>query len=452
MLIDFTIENYTSFKDEKLFSLLCNTKKVKEDLALLSLYEDKYKIYPFSVLLGPNASGKTNLFKAISDFRDFVIFSSQATKDNSIPAYKPFKLNSSTIKAPITFDIEFTSNENHYSYKVIFDEKKIITEELYIFNSGKKLTKSYLFKRDSQNISYGSKIKGEKAVYKTLLLPNRLLLSVMGENVNDCLVQHAYSFFKNELDVVFPHQGLDNKFNKIKTDKIINKFPKMKKLIISLLKSADIHINNIEIKHSDEIEKALKSQNEENSLDDEFLINMFSNKTYFSHPSYNGRYEEEKEVFFDFAASESSGTNRLYELSGSIIMALIKGSVLMIDELSSCLHPNIESFIVELFSSKDINVNGAQLIINTHNVNVIDNGKLTREQIWFTDRNCYGESDLFCLDEFDKNLIRDYAKFGKSYFENRVGGLPNICFNLFKEALDTYYAQKEEKDKNKKGK
>jgi AAA15 family ATPase/GTPase len=123
-------------------------------------------------------------------------------------------------------------------------------------------------------------------------------------------------------------------------------------------------------------------------------------------------------------------------------MALLSGSILIIDQLSSCLHPNIELFIVELFLSKDINTKGAQLLINTHNANIIDNGNFTREQVWFTDRNNYGESDLFCLDEFDKNIIRDYAKYGKSYFENRMGGLPNICVDTFRKELESYYAQK----------
>lgn len=444
MLIDFTLKNYTSFKDEKTFSFLCDSKHVKEDVAVLNLY-DKFKIYPTSVLLGPNASGKTNFFRALSDLADFVKTSYRFPKDNKISAYKPYKLNSSTENAPITFDIEFTHKNRHFSYIVVFNQFEIISEELYLFNNGKKLTKSFLFKRSYQEIVFGSKAKGEKTVYKTLLLPNRLLLSVIGQSTNEDLIQEAYNFFAKDIYIIFPqYESLP--IHKYEVETILTKIPKSKNLIIALLKAADLQISDIEIKQDENIRDFIKNNikpaKKADFIVNDNFINMGSNKTFFGHHSYNVNYEQEKDVFFNLLESESSGTKKLYELSVLIILALISGSVLIIDELSSCFHPNIESFIVELFSAKDININGAQLLINTHNVNIIDNGNFTREQVWFTDRNKYGESDLFCLDEFDSNAIRDYAKYGKSYLENRVGGVPNICLELFKEAFKSYYSQK----------
>ena len=450
MLIDFTIKNYTSFKDEKTFSFLCSSTKVQDNIALNPIESDRYKLYPFSVLLGPNASGKTNLMKALNDFQDFVVNSYNAPKDDRIPAYKPFKLNPKTKVAPTTFDIEFIYNNNHYSYKIVFEEKKIISEILYIFNNGVKLTKSLLFNREKETITYGIKVKGEKAVFSTLLVPNRLLLSIMGQNSNSEIIQDAYYFFRDGLSVLFQQSQESFGWNKYNTEKLLKKDEKLKNLTIAMLKSADFQISDIKSFHDKKIEEKIKKLLANNKQEDEdedaknSFVNLFSNKILFGYPAFDDDKKMVKDEYLNFQFSESSGTHKLFELAGNVLSSLINGSVLMIDELSSCLHPNIELFIVTLFLSKEINVNGSQLLINTHNVSLIDSGELSREQIWFTDKNNFGECDLFCLNEFDKNKIRDYAKYGKTYLENRLGGLPNICLEAFKKELKLYYAQKEE--------
>ena len=440
MLIDFTIKNYTSFKDEKTFSFLCSSTKVQDNIALNPIESDRYKLYPFSVLLGPNASGKTNLMKALNDFQDFVVNSYNAPKDDRIPAYKPFKLNPKTKVAPTTFDIEFIYNNNHYSYKIVFEEKKIISEILYIFNNGVKLTKSLLFNREKETITYGIKVKGEKAVFSTLLVPNRLLLSIMGQNSDNEIIQDAYYYFRDGLSILFPN---NNEYSKYGTEELLKKDKKLKNLTIAMLKAADFQISDIKTVHDkkmeEEIKKTLGFENEDAK---KFYIDTFSDDTFFGHPAFNDDKKSVEDEYLSYQNSESSGTHKLFELAGNVLSSLINGSVLMIDELSSCLHPNIELFIVTLFLSKEINVNGSQLLINTHNVSLIDSGELSREQIWFTDKNNFGECDLFCLNEFDKNKIRDYAKYGKTYLENRVGGLPNICFEGFKKELESYYAKK----------
>lgn len=445
MLIDFTIKNYTSFKDEKFFSFLCSSTKVKDNVALISLENDKYKVYPFSVLLGPNASGKTNLMKALYDFREFIINSYKAPKDEIIKAYKPYKLNTNSKESPISIDMEFTSKENHYSYNVVFTKDSIISEELYLFNNGVKLTKSFLFKRKGNDVVYGVKVKGEKTVFNTLLLPNRLLLSVIGGNSTTGTIQNAYQFFKDELIILFPQNEIENQSNNYSTNKLLKDNLALKNLIIAMLKAADIQISDIVVKRNKRLEdlweKVSPNSKEPDSKD--IFIESLLNQTFFAHPLYNDNQELVASEYLDFENSESSGTHKLYILAGAILLSLINGTPLIIDELSSCLHPNIELFIVKLFLSKEININGAQLLVNTHNISLIDSGDLTREQVWFTDKNNYGESDLFCLDEFDKNKIRDYAKYGKNYLENRIGGLPNICFEIFKKELNLYYAKKE---------
>lgn len=439
MLIDFTVRNYTSFKEEKLFSFLCTSNNVKKDVALSSLYDDKIKTYPVSVVLGPNASGKTNLIHALYDFRNLVKKSNQFVKDQDILMYNPFILNSLTKNAPTKFDIEFAYDNNHFQYLIEFNRNTILKEELYLYKNKAKLTKSFLYKRKMDEIVFGTKYVGEKAIFKTLLLPNKLLLSLIGESSNESVIQSAYKFFISGLDIIYPQREEYAISNKYYTEYSIKNNPKFKTIVIALLKSADIQISDIIIDHNDNLEKKLHEDNPEIN---EILINDIATKTYFAHPLFDEKNNNIGKELLNFKNSESSGTKKLYEISTSIIYSLLMGNTLIIDELSSCLHPNVESFIVKLFSSNEININGAQLLFNTHNVNSIDKeDEFMKEQIWFTDRNKYGESDLFSLDEFDSNKIRNYAKYGKTYFDNRVGALPDICFNIFKEELYKYYGK-----------
>jgi AAA15 family ATPase/GTPase len=424
MLIDFTIQNYLSFKDKKTFSFLCNSRNVEDDKKLLSIDEGTYKLYTTSVILGPNASGKTNFLKALSDFKLFVTKSNNFEVGKKNPYYKPFKLNTDTINSPTIFDIEFVENNDHYSYIVEFDEDKVISETLYIFTKKKKLAKSLLFERKEQSVNYGNKFKGNKAVFNTVLLPNKLLLSIVG-NSNNEILDSAYSFFSEGLNTDFPYQKNNILFSKYATALLAKKGLDLKDLTLEMLRAADLQINDIEYK-KDEYKGTLE---------------LFSTEPYFKHNIYNNDYNKQNEVSFNLYDEESAGSNKLFELASIILLALISGSVLVIDELSSCFHPKIELFLVDLFLDKEININGAQLLFNTHNINIIDNNRFTREQVCFTDRNRYGESDLFCLDEFDKNLIRDYANYGKSYSDNRLGALPTPCFKSFKEAVRAFYAK-----------
>ena len=428
MLIDFTIKNYLSFKDEKTFSFLCNSKNVKEEVKLLSVDEGKYQLYTASVILGPNASGKTNFMKAFVDFRSFVTHSSNYEINQIIPCYKPFKLNTKSLESPTIFDIEFVNDNQHYSYKVEFNGTKVISETLSIFTKKINLSKSILLERKEQEVIYGAKFKGNKAVFSTLMLPNKLLLSLIG-NSNNEMLKPAYDFFSKGLNTDFSDQKNNVRSSKYTTTSLITGNMDLKELTIKMLKAADIQVTDIEF------------GKDKNSEFEKETSELSKDIPFFKHDVFDENHSLKNETLFDLYGEESAGTNKLFEMASFILITLIEGKVLIIDELSSSLHPKIELFIIKLFLDNEINVKGAQLLINTHNINIIDNNLFTREQVWFTDRNKYGESNLFCLDEFDKNLIRDYANYGKSYCDNRLGALPNPCLKSFKDDLIAYYAQ-----------
>lgn len=125
-----------------------------------------------------------------------------------------------------------------------------------------------------------------------------------------------------------------------------------------------------------------------------------------------------------FDEDESSGTRKFFALSGLIIDILEKGTVLVVDELDAKLHPNIVSKIVEMFNSSYFNPKNAQLIFNTQNTNILKENTFRRDQIWFIDKNRYGESRLYSLADFKLTKVSKYDRFEENYLRGKYGGTP----------------------------
>jgi len=127
---------------------------------------------------------------------------------------------------------------------------------------------------------------------------------------------------------------------------------------------------------------------------------------------------------------ESHGTRKFFDLSGPIIDTLLKGKTLVVDELDTQLHPALIRGICELFNSKKLNPQNAQLIFVSHNTNILDKDLLRRDQIWFIEKDQFGASELFSLVEFkDKEngrKVRNDASYEKSYLKGIYGAVPCV--------------------------
>ena len=129
MIIDFTIKNYLSIKDEISLSFLSNKKNISNDQKIIPVEDGRYNLYTFSAIYGPNASGKTNIIKALSDLIGFINFSHKLDLDRPIPAYKPFRLDKFNLTQPTAFEIEFIAEGIRYIYIIEFTKNEIIKEE-----------------------------------------------------------------------------------------------------------------------------------------------------------------------------------------------------------------------------------------------------------------------------------------------------------------------------------
>lgn len=414
-----------SFRDATTLSLESESITEHEDTHTFKYHE--LKLLKTVVIYGANASGKSNLLKAMKVMRDLILYSSKesnATEDINVT---PFLLNNQSANTPTIFEIEFTHNALIYRYGFSVDKKKIHEEWLYLsrYRQNKREMKLFDRKGDKYDLPKSSPFYTEGKGLQAKTRDNALFLSVVA-NFNGKIALEIQSWMENFKFI----SGMNNRsINRIGD---LLKKPNYKEKILKLIKAADIGIEDLTI---EEVEHDLS----------EFLgvLNLNSKKSVKSQVLYSVRKtfnEDEDEVglqTFDVGASESEGTKKFLALVGPMIEILENGGVLLVDELDAKLHPHLTRKIVEMFNSYDVNKSNAQLIYATHDVTNLTNKLFRRDQLWFVEKDRLGSSELFSLADFrdvDDKKIRKDASYAKDYMLGKYGAIPK--FHSWKRALE----------------
>jgi AAA15 family ATPase/GTPase len=413
MLVDFTIKNYRSFKNESLFSMVAEKKKEDIPNNLFNISEDSdISLLKTAVVYGANASGKSNLLLAFDTLKNFILNSTDLKLDQEIPYYKPFLLDVETRNQPMLFEIEFiTAEPMRYRYSVEFDKTQIISEKLIFFpeKNGRNL-----FERDgvTGKYSWGRDLKGKKESLTGEVLKNVLFLSkAANNNESDERLRAIYRYFRTNF--MF-HTSADSSrtevyLTSLKMNDLSQKG--FNESLIEFLKSADLGISSVRVR-------------KEKTIDD------LSTKVDIGHRVFSRTNETGEDHFFQLQ-DESAGTIKMFDLAGKIIDTLRNGNVLIVDELDSSFHPLMSEYILSIFNDPVKNPKNAQLIVATHDAYLLDSEKLRRDQIWFVEKDKYGASNLYSLDEFEKSEVRKNVPFDRWYLSGRFGALPLIDKKLF---------------------
>lgn len=413
MLVDFTIKNYRSFKNESLFSMVAEKKKEDIPNNLFNISEDSdISLLKTAVVYGANASGKSNLLLAFETLKNFILNSTDLKLDQEIPFYKPFLLDVETRNQPMLFEIEFiTAEPMRYRYSVEFDKTQIISEKLIFFpeKNGRNL-----FERDgvTGKYSWGRDLKGKKESLTGEVLKNVLFLSkAANNNESDERLRAIYRYFRTNF--MF-HTSADSSrtevyLTSLKMNDLSQKG--FNESLIEFLKSADLGISSVRVRK-------------------EKTINDLSTKVDIGHRVFSRTNETGEDLFFQLQ-DESAGTIKMFDLAGKIIDTLRNGNVLIVDELDSSFHPLMSEYILSIFNDPVKNPKNAQLIVATHDAYLLDSEKLRRDQIWFVEKDKYGASNLYSLDEFEKSEVRKNVPFDRWYLSGRFGALPLIDKKLF---------------------
>ena len=438
MILQFSIKNYKTFKEKAVLSLIASNydKETRENENIYYNEEFGLRLLKSAVIYGANASGKSKLLDAFAFMRKYVINSSKESQKGDKIDVDPFRLNSETEKESSEFEIIFVYKKVLYRYGFEVTKKRVISEWLFYKPKTKEIE---LFYRDNNNFDTHSRSfsKGKTIIKEGLVRDNALLLSVAAQ-FNDTTSINVVDWFKRLKTLSGLNESDYQSYTMSKTEDPIHKAK-----ILNLLKAADLGIKDINLQKLDvdKLPKDLPKHLKEKILKEVHKENaQYVSDVLTIHKKYDSNGNSINNVSFSLDDDESSGTRKFFALTGPILDVIENGYTLVIDELDSKLHPNLLCSIVSLFNSKELNTKNAQLIFNTHDTNLLSTGLFRRDQIWFTDKNKYGEAKLYSLADFKSDEVKKNEPFEENYIRGKYGAVP---FLGFFENLNTLLSQYE---------
>jgi len=408
MLLEFRVSNFRSFRDEVVLSLAAAPDDLHLETHTRPTGLDKIKRSLNSVaIFGPNAGGKTNIVLALQFMQSMVMTSNQVAPDQD-NILMPFRLRSNYTDHASRFEATFVLFGTRFQYGFELNRKRIMEEWLLVYEKAKPqvwFSRTYDAKRNKYDFRFSDYFLGTKKVLEAATRKETLFLTTAVQLNNEQL-KPIYQQFAEEM-AIFPQGGsigFGYSSGYVAEDRNKDK-------VTSLISAADTGISRIGMD---------KRPGRQFSIDINSGVQLHADTDVhiplFGHHSGNKVYDIEY-------GEESSGTQILFNLSGPILDILERGRILVVDELDRSLHPILVDMLVGLFNDPSTNKNGAQLIFTTHDVSLMANQKLRRDQIWFAEKDNEQVSHLFSLLEFSP---RKQEALEKGYLGGRYGGIPII--------------------------
>ena len=415
MLIRFRVENHRSiYKEQELSFVAAPLAELPEkvvhtkqkDLALLRAVG----------IYGANASGKSTVLDALKFMQSAVLNSQRTWKpDGGVPR-SPFLLDPEAVSKPSFFEVDFLLDGSRYTYGFAVDSNLVLEEWLYAYPQGRKqkwFTRGVL---ESPKFSFSRLLTGENKSIQALTRDNSLFLSAAAQN-NHAMLSPIFQWFSNSLTFI---NELNREFNL--TTALTFLEPEYQSGILSIMQNSDLGITNIDIEE-EEISDISKDTFKSLFIDMPDAMALINGSPLMKHVSLRHRTEVVgNDITIPFK-DESRGTQALFAVAGPIVETLSKGGLLSIDELDASLHPLMAVEIVKMFNDSKRNPHNAQLLFNTHDTNILECGDLRRDQIWFTEKDKNGATQLYPLTDYK---ARREENLKRGYLQGRYGAVPYI--------------------------
>ncbi|MED5616541.1 AAA family ATPase [Janthinobacterium sp. P210005] len=415
MLIEFSVSNFRSFREKQTFSMVAAPRLHRRDNVFTPdvVGEKLPDLLKVAAIYGPNASGKSNLLKALDIIRTMTGMSPA----DYVPV-KPFRFDKKLVSAPSSFEYHFVNNKLRYQFNLSATASRILEERLVSFPGGEAVT---LYERQyseeyGEVYSFSDQLEGGSELHKVwtrLTNPTTLFLAQAVANSSEEINQLSFplDWLRRGLFVVV------NKMEELAMSckNLVKENPIFAQEVANFLQEIDVPVTAIRTEDSSKV--AVKNMlsllySEKDSKNK----NNLTSTTTFTHRTALG------EADFDYD-EQSEGTKNLFGFFlpwGIIESGDSFFSVMGIDELDSSLHPEIVANLIERFLKRTKNT---QLIFTTHDTHLMDTKLLRRDQIWLTERDMNGATQLRSVYEFEGRESEDVEK---RYFEGRYRSLPNI--------------------------
>jgi len=411
MLLEFTVNNFKSIKDTINFSMLASPRDKGNTFEIR-----KYEILESAIVYGANASGKSNFLKALAFMARVALNQDKIIQSTDKLPYFPFKLNTETENSSSSFEIVFFIDTTKYRYGFEIDATTVYSEWLYADENGKE---AKLFYRDEEDEElYVNRLKFKEGL-KLKVSNNQLFIWKCDQEGGEISASILHWFNRlNMIDGMEHEQYIDYAMSQMKDNK-------SKAELISLIKTADIGIEDAILDEEDVPKEFIEQLPLSNEIKELLSERTFKNRSLMTyHKKFDKDNNEIGLTIFELDKEESKGTRKFFKMSAPILNTLREGKILIIDEMDASLHPMLTKHLIRLFHNKKINKFHAQLIFATHDTNLLNPVLFRRDQIWLTEKDKYGSTDLFSLVQF-KN-VRKQEDFEKKYLQGKYGAIPYL--------------------------
>ncbi len=425
MLIEFTFENYRSFRDEASLSLEATGLSSFKNSIIES---NSLKLLPSIAIYGKNGGGKSNVIRAFWLAVQFIKNAQRTQHENAEIPVIPFALNDYSQSLPTRFEFIYCLDRIKYWYGYSATREKVIEEYLYHAPKGQK---AIVFKRDGQHFVFTEE-KAKRTLISETVAENQLFFSVAC-TMNDTACINAMRWFRDYIFFSRDYSDIPRQLIEYSEDK------NMLKAISDYAKAADVGIEDMRF------ELNSKEVNEDSPFPDNLPEGVRAALIQFLHAlsetsssgdvhlkmgqitakaSHLGKNSVGELTAYELdLTDESDGTRKLMALAPAIESVLQKGGMLLVDEIERELHPALVNFIVSKFQSKTTNRFGAQIIFTTHNTELMNLEYIRKDQIYLVDKKSDGASELYSISDFS---TRTTDNIRKGYLIGKYGAVPDL--------------------------
>lgn len=437
MLIRFIVENFSSFGGQAELSMVAGRQRIHQE-HLTEISDNGFKLLRTATIYGANASGKSNLVKAMLFAKNFIVRGTSAMDRIQI---SPFLLDTALKNAPSIFQFSYCHKGKCYTYGFKVDSERVIEEWLMKLVNQKETA---LFERTTDiegiaRVNFASPIVSdpEEKNFLNLLArgtrPNQLFLTeAVLRNFKPFL--DPWEWFAKRLLIILPDttaMGLEFRFKN--NSQIAPVFMELLRTFDTGILGIDTDEEPLDTLTGIPVDERNKLESLVQGKHTKLLVRTPEGTHYALSRKESGETvalklrtrhkmrDSGNTVVFDFS-KESDGTQRIIDLLPAITGLLSEDKVIIIDEIDRSLHPHVAYALFDLFLQEGAQCH-SQLIATTHSENLLTFKLLRKDEIWFINKNKDGESSLYSLEEFKPRYDKDILA---GYMKGRFGGIPAI--------------------------
>ena len=419
MILQFKVKNFLSIREEQMLDFTASPDKTYEEYAVVKI--KNVRISKVGIIYGPNASGKSNILKALAWLVYFLMLN-RPRKVGTGTGLVPFLMDADSRNQPSSFSLVFYIGDIRYEYGIELDSKKIYKEELYYYPNNRRALfyeRTWVEEKSNSTVSFGT-LLGLSPLQKLFIESNCVANTTVLSTYKNANVEKneafdtVYGYLKETvLPMLDNHMDLGQFANDV-----VRLDADSKKFICEMLAKADFNISDLYIKE------------EKGEVTDEALEKFQQIARILRLPEHQDKAISQEELFFTHKTPfytgdlsnmvESDGTNRMYGLSALLFTLVRSNQILVCDELDSSLHYDLFTHIIKTFL---VNSDRGQLIFSTHNLMLLDEEYIRRDMVYFANKNESGATEIYRAKDFG---LHKEVSILNAYRAGKLGAKPQL--------------------------